>query len=174
MAGLSAVTAMAVAAAVWAGELVRSFGYAGIFFASFVGSASVLLPVPSFVIVSALGAVMNPWLVGISAGLGSAVGEMVGYAVGRGGGKLIESKYKDWIKKYSGWFKHKRMFLLVFIFAATPLPDDIVGILCGMFKYDAKKFLLASILGKCVLNTVLAFAGFYGAHWIAAALEGGL
>jgi len=174
MALLDAVTAAAVSMPDLANDLVLSMGYFGIFAASFIGSASVLLPLPSFVLVSALGAVMNPWLVGLSAGFGSALGEMTGYAVGWGGGKLIERKYKDWIKKYSGWFKHKRMFLLVFIFAATPLPDDIVGILCGIFKYDARKFLLASILGKCVLNIVLAFAGFYGAHWIAAALEGGL
>ena len=44
--------------------------------------------------------------------------------------------------------------------------DDIVGIIAGFFKYNFKKFVLASFLGKLIMNLVLAFSGFYGISWI--------
>ena len=171
---LDALTAMVAAAPAWANDLIMSMGYVGIFFASMVASASVLFPLPLFVLVPALGAAMNPILVGVSAGIGSSFGELTGYAIGRGGGKVIERKYKKSIKEYGAWFRHKRAFYLVVLFAATPLPDDILGIVCGIFGYDVRKFLAASIIGKVALNTALALAGFYGVQWFAQAFGGGL
>jgi membrane protein YqaA with SNARE-associated domain len=158
----------------WANAIILSMGYVGVFFVGFIGSATIFLPIPSFILVFALGAMMNPWLVGISAGVGSALGELTSYALGKGSGKIIERKYKNRIEKYRNWFKKDRIFPLIVFFAATPLPDDIIGILCGIFNYDLKKFVIASIIGKCILNIALAWAGFYGVNWIMTFFSGGL
>lgn len=157
----------------WANAVVLSMGYIGIFLASFIGSAAIILPIPSFIFVFTLGAVMNPWLVGISAGIGSALGELTGYALGKGGGNLIEIKYKKEVEKYKKWIEKDKAFLLIVLFAATPLPDDVVGILCGVFDYNLKKFVIASIIGKCILNLVLAWGGFYGISWVLTFFGGG-
>lgn len=150
----------------WAKSLTDTMGYLGIFLVSFIGSATVIFPIPSFIVVFVLGAVMNPWLVALSAALGNALGELTGYALGKGGSKLIENKYKDGIKKYRKWFEKDKTFLLIVLFAATPLPDDVVGIICGVFNYDLKKFIAASFIGKFLMNLLLAWGGFYGIRWV--------
>ena len=150
----------------WAKALTDAMGYLGIFFVSFIGSATIVLPVPSFILVFFLGAVMNPWLVALSASLGNAFGELVGYALGRGGGKIIQRKYRKAVERYKKWFEKDRVFVLITLFAATPLPDDIVGVICGIFNYNVKKFIVASFIGKLVMNLALAFGGFYGIKWV--------
>jgi len=64
------------------------------------------------------------------------------------------------------WIKGRASFPVIILFAATPLPDDIVGIVCGIFNYNIKKFLLASFIGKLIMNTALAWGGFYGFKWM--------
>jgi len=101
------------------------------------------------------------------AGFGCALGELVGYGIGRGSRKIIIKKYEKSIKKYENWFGDgKVIFPIIVVFAATPLPDDIVGIVCGLFKYDVKKFLIASFIGKLIMNTALALGGYYGINLI--------
>jgi len=152
----------------WSLSMVESFGYLGVFIVNFVGSSTIIFPLPGFILVSAVAAMpgMNPWIVGISAALGAALGETTGYIFGRGGGKIIDKRYKEQMKKYRKWFKKDNVFFGIILFAATPLPDDVVGLVCGILKYDFKKFLLASFIGKTILNIGLAFIGFYGSQWI--------
>ena len=57
-------------------------------------------------------------------------------------------------------------FLIIILFAITPLPDDVIGILCGVINYDVKKFFFASLTGKIVMNLFLAWGGFLGAQWV--------
>jgi membrane protein YqaA with SNARE-associated domain len=155
--------------------IVHSFGYFGVFIASFIGSAATFIPFPSFLIVVAAGSILNPISVGIVAGIGAALGELIGYGLGLTilyGNKKFRKKdkrnksQKRWNNILQKWF-HKRLgFMIVFIFAVTPLPDKIIGIFCGAIKYDIKKFILASVLGKIVLHVALAFIGFYGLGFV--------
>jgi len=59
----------------WSNEVVGAWGYLGIFLVSLVGNASIILPVPSFIIVFTFGAILNPWLVGLAGALGATIGE---------------------------------------------------------------------------------------------------
>ena len=150
----------------WSQSVVGAFGYLGVFIVSFIGSATIILPAPVFLAIFAAGSVLNPWLVGIIGGLGAALGELTGYWIGRGGKKVIEKKHKKWLNKARKWFEAHGAFPVLVLFAATPLPDDVVGILCGVIKYDMKKFFLATLIGKIILTTVLAWGGFYGINWV--------
>lgn len=152
----------------WAYYMIYSLGYIGIFIVNLVCSSSIIFPLPAFAAVPVAAAIpgMNPWLVGISAGLGAAMGEATGYGLGRGGIKVINKKYENKVKKYKKFFTRDNLFFWIVIFAATPLPSDIVGLVCGLFKYDFKKFIVASIIGKCIMNLFLAFGGFYTIPWI--------
>lgn len=149
----------------WAQGFVAATGYLGIFVVSLIGSASIILPVPFIIVVFSSAAFLNPFFVGISAGLGAAIGELTGYGVGYGAQTLI-TKYKRWFQLAESWFQKHGGFLVIFIFAATPLPSDVVGLMSGAMKYPIKKFFVATLLGKIVLYTVVSYAGFYSINWI--------
>jgi membrane protein DedA with SNARE-associated domain len=93
-----------------------------------------------------------------SQGIGSALGEFTSYGLGYGGRKLLKEKNK-WLKVAESWFK-KNGFITIFIFALTPLPDDVVGIIGGMAKYDIRKFFIASLLGKIILSLAISYLGY--------------
>jgi membrane protein DedA with SNARE-associated domain len=146
----------------WGVALASSWGYLGIFFISLIGNASIIFPIPSYLVIIAAGGVMNPWLLGIAGGLGAALGELVGYAIGRGGNLAVKGRYKKLLTRTKKWSEKHGLFPLIILFAATPLPDDIVGILSGVIKYDIKKFMAANIIGKIIAYTALGWAGYFG------------
>lgn len=147
-------------------SLIANYSYLGILFVSFLGASTIILPTPAYIIIFLAAAKLNPLLVGIFGGLGAALGELTGYAVGFGGGKVIEKKWKKEIKKWGARFQKYGGFVLVVLFAATPLPDDIIGVLCGTIKYNIKKFFIASLIGKVIIHLLIAYAGYYSINWI--------
>ena len=154
----------------WAITIIETWGYLGLFLINIIGNATLFFPIPSFAFVFAAGSVLNPWLVGIVSGIGAAIGEMVGYVLGRGGNLILKEKNKKWFDKAVKWSKKRGLFPVIILFAATPIPYDIIGILAGIIKYDIKKFFLATLIGKIIINTVIAWAGFYSLTWMISAL----
>ncbi len=153
---------------IWSQGLAITWGYLGVFLVSLLGNASIIFPVPSFLVVFAVGSVLNPWLVGIVAGLGATIGELTGYVLGFGGRHAIKRKYRKYSKgleRVKKWAEDHGMFSVLVLFAATPLPDDVVGIIGGMIRYDIKRFFLAVFIGKVILHIGIAFGGLYGG-WV--------
>jgi membrane protein YqaA with SNARE-associated domain len=155
----------------WSDSFIAAFGYIGVFVVSAISSATIFLPLPGFLFIIAASPFLNPWLVGIIAGAGMAIGELTGYAIGKGSHHALKDKDYKWLKQGEEWFKKDRGFLFIVVFAATPLPDDVTGILGGMFRYDWRRFLLAAFIGKTLMNLALALAGFYGIGTIAAIIN---
>ncbi|MFH1978711.1 MAG: VTT domain-containing protein [Candidatus Aenigmatarchaeota archaeon] len=150
----------------WSNEVAQTWGYFGIFIISFIGNASIFLPVPAYIITVTFGSILNPWLVGIASALGAALGEITGYLLGRGGREVLLEKYEKNFKRAKKWIETHGIFPVIILFAATPLPDEVVGIMAGAINYNIKKFLLASFLGKLLLYTALAMAGYYGISFV--------
>ena len=148
---------------------LRGWGYLGVFLINVLGNATVLLPIPSLAVNFASGSVLNPWLVGLIAGVAEPIGELSGYLAGFGGGMVVEKcryyeRVKDWMSR--------RGFLTLFILSAIPNPVfDLAGLTAGAMRYPVWKFLLACWLGKTVKATVLALigAGFFTvfSRWLA-------
>lgn len=147
-------------------DVVLQFGLFGIFLVSAISSASIIFPLPFSLIAIPAGAVFNPILVAIVAGVGAAVGEMIAYGVGAGGKFFIKPEHKKWFKKAKRWMKGRKAFFVIIVFAATPLPHDVVGLLSGFLHYDIKKFFIATTIGKIILFMVLAYIGFFGINLI--------
>lgn len=147
----------------WGAELTHSWGYAGAFVVTLIGNASIIFPVPSYLAVFALGPALNPWLLGLVAAAGATLGELTGYLLGLGGRKALSKRHIKAIDIVKRWSKKRGMFLLIVLFAATTLPDDVVGILGGTVRYDIKKFLTAAFIGKTISHMALAWGGFFGA-----------
>jgi membrane protein DedA with SNARE-associated domain len=154
---------------IWSKTLITQFSYLAIFAVSLASTSTIFLPFPIYVIIFfAAGLGMNPFLVGIIAGLGSAFGELTGYLIGLGGENVIKQKKKKdpaWINYFVNLFK-KHGFPIVVIAAAIPFPFDVIGILCGIGNYDIKKFLIATSIGKIIKCLVIAYAGLLGIPYI--------
>lgn len=139
-------------------QIVETFSYLGVFIASFLANASIFFPIPSHIMVFGAGMLLNPLIVGVLGGLGAALGECIGYALGKGVKTFLEKerKFKKITRKLLKW---RWNFLAIMVFAATPLPDDVVGIYCGSIRYPFWRFLLACTVGKIILFTAIAFGG---------------
>lgn len=135
------------------------YGYPGLFIIMALSSASVILPLPGFATVLAAGTVANPVLIAISAGLGSAVGELTGYLAGCGGRAIVEEKNIRILKRVEVWLR-RHGFFAVLVFAAVPNPFfDVVGVAAGSLSYPMKRFLLACAIGNIVKYFMLAYLG---------------
>jgi membrane protein DedA with SNARE-associated domain len=136
------------------------YGYVGIFLISLLGAASVLVPIPSTVVIFILSSqpAFDPFLIAVFASTGAAVGEFSGYFIGLGGRKVIGEKYK---KKMDILTKLFQRFgpIVIFVFALTPLPDDLIFIPLGVMRYRPLHAFIPTLLGKFVSNLIVAYAG---------------
>jgi uncharacterized membrane protein YdjX (TVP38/TMEM64 family) len=120
-----------------------------------VSSSSLFFPIPGFFLVMAAGAAMDPLLVTVSSALGASIGEFTGYIIGLGGRKLLAGSGVDKAhriySRYGVW--------TIFIFAATPLPFDLIGIVSGVLRVHPVIFFILTFCGKLVLSSMLAYGG---------------
>jgi len=161
----------------WMQQLVLQYGYLGIFLISFLGAVSVFVPIPYTVVIFTLGGFFDPVLIAIVAGLGAALGEVSGYLLGFYGRKVLSEKRQ---KQMEFMVKVFNRFgpIAVFIFALTPLPDDLLFIPLGMMRYSLIKVLIPALVGKMCMNFIVAYSGRFsidiirrvfgeGSDWIA-------
>ncbi|NWF87113.1 DedA family protein [Candidatus Bathyarchaeota archaeon] len=156
----------------WMENMARQYGYFGIFIISLAGAMSIIFPVPYTVIIFTLGGLtvngiwaFEPLLIATAAGLGSAVGEFSGYLLGIGGRKIISEKYKrkmDFLVKLF----NKYGSITIFLFALTPLPDDLLFIPLGVMRYSLIKAFIPALVGKFCMNLIVAYSGRYSIHII--------
>ncbi len=146
-------------------EAFEAYGYPGIFMVALLANATVLIPAPGVAIIYAMGAVFNPFLVGLAAGTGGAVGELSGYLAGFSGQAVVErtdmyDRFKPWVDKYGGW--------AIMVLSAIPNPFfDVAGIAAGISKMKMRTFLLSTWAGQLIKMTLFALAGKYSIEWIA-------
>lgn len=141
-------------------SLAYQYGYLGVFLVSLIGSTIPFLPLPYLFVVVLLSNVLNPVYLAIASGIGGALGKLTSYALGRFGYRLFSSgtqRRLDSLKRALG----KYGAIGVFIFALTPLPDDVYMIPMGMVKMKFVHFLLATLVGKVLLSLFVAYAGPY-------------
>ncbi len=144
----------------WLYTFATQYGYLGIFLISLFGAMSILVPIPYTIVIFILGASssFDPLLIAVAAGLGSAIGEFSGYLLGVGGRKIIGDKYKKKVDFITKLFK-KYGSVAIFIFALTPLPDDLLFIPLGVMRYSFLHAFIPAVLGKFFSNLVIAYSG---------------
>jgi membrane protein YqaA with SNARE-associated domain len=130
-------------------------GYITAFFGNMLASSTVIFPVPFFAVYAYLATFLNPILLATISAFGSALGELTSYMLGYAGSDLL--KKNRYFKLAKRWFK-KNGALTIFLFAATPLPDDVVGLIAGAANYNRSKFFIACLFGKLLMFFFIAFA----------------
>ena len=147
-------------------EKLESYGYGGIFLISILANATVIIPAPGLVIVFSMGAVFNPFLVGIAAGLGATLGELSGYLAGFSGQAVIEDRKR--YDQMSNWMqKNGPLTVAVLAFIPNPL-FDLAGMIAGALKMNVFRFLFFAAIGKILKMLLFAYAGagILSAPWL--------
>jgi membrane protein YqaA with SNARE-associated domain len=144
------------------------WGYVGAFFISLVASATILLPAPGIAVVIAMGTALDPVMLGIVAGIGSAFGELSGYLAGASGRVFIPEHQREQFERLQRLTNRYGAFLL-FVLAAIPFPlFDFAGIIAGMIKMRVSTFLVAVSAGKSIKYIIMISLGaaplFYLQH----------
>ena len=144
------------------GELLESlgnWGYVGVAAVEFGNSAMVAIPTPSYLYTFSMGAILNPFVVGIIGGTFATLGELIGYYLGcRGRAILPDSprieRFRTWTSRWGA--------VTLFWFALLPVPFDIAGIWAGAARYPLLRFMPPVFVGKAIKITLVALAGYFG------------
>ncbi len=159
-------------------DIINRFGYIGIML--LVAVENIFPPIPSEVILTFGGFMttvsdMAVWGVILSATLGSVVGALVLYCLGRllnaerlerfldsKLGKKLRLKKAD-VYRAEGWFRRHgngTIFFCRFI----PLVRSLISVPAGAAKMSMGVFLLLTTLGTLIWNTLLVYLGKFAGH----------
>ena len=139
---------------------LETYGYLGAFLVSALSSATIIVPVPGLIIVFTLGAMLNPWLVGIISGIGGTLGELTGYLLGYSGRVAIQNiklyqRMEYWMRRWGS--------ITILVLAVIPNPVfDIAGAVAGALRFPLWKFCVYGGFGRIIKHTLVAFAGAWG------------
>ncbi|MCD6591594.1 MAG: VTT domain-containing protein [Thaumarchaeota archaeon] len=138
--------------------MLQAYGYLGAFIISVLGSVIPFLPVPYLIPIVLMARILDPFILGIVSGAGGALGKITSYLLGRFGRRFLSEERRkktailgEAIKRYG--------MIAVFLFALTPLPDDVIYIPVGLTGLSILRFMIANMLGKIVLSWIVAYAG---------------
>lgn len=161
-------------------SIMEQYGYIGTFL--LITIENVFPPIPSEIVLLFGGFMttytsLNIAIMVIAATLGSLLGAIILYYIGKilnkerlkkivSGkvGKVLHLKNED-IDKADQWFDtkgNKTVFFCRFI----PIVRSLISIPAGMSEMDMKKFIIYTIAGSLIWNTVLLFIGSkVGENW---------
>jgi len=132
---------------------------------SLIGACSIIIPIPYTIIIFVIAKQYDPILLAITGGTGAALGEFTGYILGFYGWKILSEERRrkmEFLVKLFGRYGP----LAIFIFALTPLPDDLLFIPLGIIRYKPIKAFIPALLGKILMVYLLAYFGRIGADII--------
>ena len=141
-------------------ELTLQYGLIGLFIASVVANASIVLPLPIDLVVIAVANLYNPFVLAAVVSVGAAIGEMSAYLVGMGGEKAIRKLSEENAEKLmqvNEFIRNKGMVFIA-LGSFTPFPFDLIGIASGLIRYNIYKFFVAALVGKFFRYLLLAYA----------------
>ena len=143
----------------------KSLGYPGVFFLSLLASGGMVFPIPSLAATcGAAGLDLNLIIVGVLAGLGETLGELVGYSIGFGGQSVVQRRRI--YKRARTWMIRWGIGVLL-ILSIIPNPIfDFVGIAAGALRYPMKRFLITVWVGKTLKGLIIAHVCFWIVEWI--------
>ena len=171
-------------------QTVGAYGYIGVFIVGVLCGVSVI-PAPTLVMVFTLGGMLNPFYVGLVAGLGGGIGGITVYLTGAGV-ETVFSRFRAREKEYeqeagrhydpvrpvqgrfwrkgeafyaimSRWIGGKGGAWTLFITSALIIsPFYFAGLAAGSVRMGLIKYFLISWAGKTIRYLIVAFGGYYG------------
>src|SRR2546428_1139199 len=130
-----------------------------VFLVSIIGNMIPFFPVPYllFVITIASGFPgLGLFQIAAVSALGASIGKFVSYGLGYGARRALSgsrARFDSFRKLVGG-----SSFLLALVFAALPLPDDIIFVPLGIIRYSPVKAFIALYSGKFFLTAAITYA----------------
>jgi membrane protein DedA with SNARE-associated domain len=157
----------------WITTTIRSFGYAGVVFLTFL--ENLFPPIPSELVIPLAGFVaaegddLTIWGVIVAASAGSLAGATVWYEIGR---RVGERRVRDWVGRFGKWLTlsatdvdraehwfRRRGAAAVLIGRLVPGVRTFVSLPAGFAAMPRGRFLAYSAAGTVVWTGALAYAG---------------
>ncbi|OLB71278.1 hypothetical protein AUI06_04320 [archaeon 13_2_20CM_2_52_21] len=146
-----------------------------VFLVSIIGNMIPFFPIPYllFVITIATGFPgLGLFQIAAVSALGASIGKFVSYGLGYGARRALSgsrARFDSFRRLLGG-----SSFLLAFVFAALPLPDDIVFVPLGIIRYSPVKTFIALYSGKFFLTTLITYVARSSQGSLEGLLGGGL
>ncbi|MEA2004155.1 MAG: VTT domain-containing protein [archaeon] len=143
----------------WSESLVTSSGLSAVFFLSAI--ESIFFPIPTaLIITAATGLGADIATIVIVATIGSVSGAVIGYRLGKYGGRPFAEKFLkvSHIDSVERWFS-KYGVLAVGIAGLTPLPYKVFAISAGIAKMSLPPFIAVSIVSRFMQFIIFAYFG---------------
>jgi membrane protein YqaA with SNARE-associated domain len=138
--------------------IMNTYGYLGLFGASFLGSLLLFVPMPYFflVVIASTSSNFDPTIIGIVSAIGATTAKVMIFQLSYTGSKLMsksaENRLRPFMRlvsKYGG--------IAAFLAAITPIPDDLIYIPLGLARYGRMKFILFTLAGKIIFTMSIAW-----------------
>ena len=146
-------------------QLILDFGPLGIFIGMFLESS--IVPIPSEVVLVAAGAVgFTVFDITIYGGLGSTAGAIVGYYIGRYGGRPVLNKFgkyffitSDKLKFVDEWFRRWGIYSVMVSRLIPLVPYKVFSITSGIGKMNFLHFVIFTLIGSIPRAFILGYFG---------------
>lgn len=153
----------------FATQIIGQVGYFGVFLMMVM--ESMVLPVPSEAVMPFAGFLialgkMNFVGVILFSTLGSIVGSLISYYIGKYGGQPFLLKFgKYFLLSQTDYYRTQEFFsrrgeLTIFISRFIPVVRHLISLPAGLANMPVGKFLLFTALGACGWNSFLAWLGY--------------
>ncbi len=155
--------------------VISTIGYPGVFFLMVM--ESMVIPMPSELVLPFAGFLVAQGnftfvFVVIASSLGSIVGSLISYSMGKYGGNQLIVKYgkyvlldTDDLYRTEEWFS-KRGEYTIFISRFIPVVRHLISIPAGIGNMNLKRFSFYTIAGATSWNCILTYGGYLlGENW---------
>lgn len=142
-------------------EYIKSFGnLATIFFILIQFLQVVILPIPSFITVSAGVLIFGPLLCTIYSSIGIITGSICAYFIGRFFGVRVVKWLvgEKALNKALKLFRGKDKVILTFMFLFPFFPDDLLCFVSGITTIDSSYFILMIFITRIISISVYSFS----------------
>jgi membrane protein DedA with SNARE-associated domain len=150
-------------------HIIGAIGYVGVFL--LMVAESMILPMPSEAVMPFAGFLVAEGTLGwvgtiLSATLGSIVGSLIGYGIGKFGGVPFLTRFgkyllldADDLSKTTGFFQ-RRGGITIFVCRFIPVVRHLISIPAGMGEMRLLPFCLFTIVGAGIWNAFLTACGY--------------
>lgn len=151
-------------------NFINALGYPSVFL--LMTAESMILPIPSEAVMPFAGFLIASddfTFLGVIffSTLGSLIGSLLSYFIGRYGGRAIILKWGKYfllneadLNKTENFFDQKGE-LTIFVSRFIPIVRHLISVPAGLAKMNLLKFCVYTVIGAGLWNTFLAMIGFY-------------